>query len=193
MGDTPAQPPSKMACGCILNISGGGYLFTCGAHQDIPTFEELRSALHATPNEESLSVINRYNEKRATEIRSHPVLEITSWSELYEIGHLVLTTIGAKSGSPRSVPLGYVRDNDRLVLCAAVAGRPTNPAWYHNLVVNPSVTIETAGHTFSAQARVTEGQERERLWNLFASYRPIELELQAMTTRTIPVILLERA
>jgi deazaflavin-dependent oxidoreductase (nitroreductase family) len=55
---------------------------------------------------------------------------------------LLLTTTGAKSGEPRTHPLAYLRDAGHLYVFAGNRGAPTNPAWYHNLVAHPDVTVE---------------------------------------------------
>jgi deazaflavin-dependent oxidoreductase (nitroreductase family) len=34
------------------------------------------------------------------------------------------------------------------------------PAWFHNLIANPAVTIEVGSETFPATATVTAGEER---------------------------------
>ncbi len=46
---------------------------------------------------------------------------------------LLLTTIGRRTGKRRTRPLVYVRDGERLVLCASNGGSPRHPAWYLNL------------------------------------------------------------
>lgn len=43
---------------------------------------------------------------------------------------LLLTTTGRKSGQPRTWPLGYFRDGDRLIVTASAGGEPKHPAWY---------------------------------------------------------------
>ncbi len=55
---------------------------------------------------------------------------------------LLLTTTGAKSGQPRTTPLVYTTDGDRIVVIASKGGAPSHPAWYHNLVAHPEVTVE---------------------------------------------------
>jgi deazaflavin-dependent oxidoreductase (nitroreductase family) len=101
---------------------------------------------------------------------------------------LLLTTRGAKSGQPRTIPLGYVQDGDRLIVIAANAGAPAHPDWYHNLLAHPEVTIELGGEQFQAHASTAEGAERERLAAL-VPYYPAQ---QQKTSRQIPVVVLTR-
>lgn len=105
---------------------------------------------------------------------------------------LLLTTTGAKSGQPRTMPLVYTTDGDRIVIIASKGGAPTNPDWYHNVVANPTVTVELPGEQFQARATIAEGAERERLYNAQAALMPAFAEYQQKTTRQIPVIVLDR-
>jgi deazaflavin-dependent oxidoreductase (nitroreductase family) len=100
---------------------------------------------------------------------------------------LLLTTKGARSGLPRTAPMMYASDGDRLVVYASDAGAPHHPGWYHNLVAYPEVTVEVGSDRFDATAVVTAGDERERLWRLF----PFP-EHQEKAQREIPVIAVER-
>jgi deazaflavin-dependent oxidoreductase (nitroreductase family) len=105
---------------------------------------------------------------------------------------LLLTTIGARSGGPRTTPLVYTTDADRIVIIASFAGAPKHPAWFLNLRANPEVTVEVGTETFKARAVVPEGAERDRLFNQQAEQMPNFAEYQEKTTRTIPAVVLER-
>jgi deazaflavin-dependent oxidoreductase (nitroreductase family) len=106
---------------------------------------------------------------------------------------LILTTKGAKTGMPREHALAYSTDGDRLVVIASKGGAPTNPNWYHNVVANPDVTVEIGSDKFQAKAIVTEGEERQRLFDNQAAIMPGFADYQRNTTRVLPVIALERA
>jgi len=105
---------------------------------------------------------------------------------------LLLTTTGAKSGQPRTTPLGYTTDGDHLVIIASKAGAPSNPDWYYNVVANPAVTVEVGGQKFQARAVIAEGQERDRLYAKMAEQIPLFKDYEQKTSRKIPVVLLER-
>ena len=105
---------------------------------------------------------------------------------------MLLTTTGARSGQPRTTPLSFTRDGERYVVIASKAGSPTHPDWYHNLVRNPIVTLETGAETFQARARVADGEERERLYAAQAAVMPQFSEYQGRTSRQIPVVVFER-
>lgn len=107
---------------------------------------------------------------------------------------LILTTTGAKTGEKRESPLAYTRDGEDIVIVASKGGAPTNPAWYHNIVANPRVTVEVDGATFEADAKVAEGDERRRLYDQHAGIHQGFKEYEAKTGgRVIPVIVLRRA
>jgi deazaflavin-dependent oxidoreductase (nitroreductase family) len=105
---------------------------------------------------------------------------------------LLLTTTGAKSGQRRTTPVMYLPDGDRLLVFASKAGAPTNPAWYHNLLAHPEVTVEVGTETYEANATPLTGGERDRLFARHAGLFPQFADYQAKTTRKIPVVALER-
>jgi len=104
---------------------------------------------------------------------------------------LLLHTTGAQSGQERVSPVMYRADGDNLVVFASKAGADTNPAWYHNLRAHPQTTVEVGTQTRSVQARVAEGDERERLWAAHKQDWPGFADYETRTTRQIPVVVLE--
>jgi deazaflavin-dependent oxidoreductase (nitroreductase family) len=102
---------------------------------------------------------------------------------------LILTTTGARTGRPATVPLGFaVDDNGRVFVVASKAGAPRHPAWFHNLRANPSVTVELGDRSFQARAVVTAGEERDRLYGMVSDGAS---EYEKNTDRVFPVIVLE--
>jgi deazaflavin-dependent oxidoreductase (nitroreductase family) len=77
---------------------------------------------------------------------------------------LVLHTTGAKTGAQRRAILSYTRDGDDFIVAGTANGRPTDPAWIGNLQASPRVTFDVGATTREANATITEGPERERLW-----------------------------
>ena len=107
---------------------------------------------------------------------------------------LLLTTRGARSGQPRSTPLLYGRDGDRLVLVASKAGSPQHPAWYRNLKASPEVEVIVRGRSGRYRAHEAEGEERERLWaSAVEQYAGYDVYQGRAGTRRIPVVVLEPA
>lgn len=105
---------------------------------------------------------------------------------------LLLHTVGAKSNQERINPLAYFKDGEHYVIIASKGGAPTNPDWYHNILAHPDVTLEVGTEHFKAHASVIQGQERDRIFADVAKQAPGFGEYQKNTTRTIPVVLLER-
>jgi deazaflavin-dependent oxidoreductase (nitroreductase family) len=106
---------------------------------------------------------------------------------------LLLTSRGAKSGQTHTTPLVYTRDGDAYVILASKGGAPTNPAWYHNLRTNPDAEVEIGTERFPVRARVTGGEEHDRLFQNQAALMPNFAAYQRRTTRKIPVVVLNRA
>jgi deazaflavin-dependent oxidoreductase (nitroreductase family) len=105
---------------------------------------------------------------------------------------LLLTTKGAKTGQTRVNPMMYLDEDGVAYVFASFAGRPTNPAWYHNLVAHPQVTVEIGTETFDATARVITGADRDRIYARQAELYPGFAEYQEKTSRVIPVVALDR-
>jgi len=105
---------------------------------------------------------------------------------------LLLTTTGAKTGRRLTTPVMYLPEGERMYVFASKAGAPTNPAWYHNLVAHPTVTVEVGTETFEVRATVITGEERDRIYGQQAQRYPGFAEYQTKTTRRIPVVALDR-
>ncbi|HOU42323.1 MAG TPA: nitroreductase family deazaflavin-dependent oxidoreductase [Promineifilum sp.] len=79
---------------------------------------------------------------------------------------LAVTTTGAKSGQPRTVPLVAVPDGDRLILIASNWGQSRHPGWYYNMKANPAVRVVGGdgppGRLY--MAREVAGEERAACW-----------------------------
>lgn len=102
---------------------------------------------------------------------------------------LLLTTTGARTGRPATVPLGFgVDDSGRVFVLASKAGAPRHPSWFHNLRANPSVTVELGDRSYQARAVVTEGEERDRLYAMVSDGTS---EYEKNTDRVFPVVALE--
>ncbi len=107
---------------------------------------------------------------------------------------VLVTTVGAKSGQQRTTPLVYLPEGDRVVIFASAAGAPTHPAWYHNLVANPSVIAEVGDQRYEATANVITGDERDRLYAEQVTRMPGFGEYEKKAgARLIPVVALDRA
>jgi len=105
---------------------------------------------------------------------------------------IIVTHVGQKTGAIRKTPLMRVKDGDRYVLVGSQGGAPTDPAWVHNLRVNPNVEIRD--ETVVQPMRVHEVEdeaERSRLWKLSVAAFPPYADYQQRTSRRIPVFVAE--
>ncbi|MFJ2596301.1 nitroreductase/quinone reductase family protein [Streptomyces erythrochromogenes] len=105
---------------------------------------------------------------------------------------LLLTTTGARSGKPHTVPLGFLRDGGTPLVVASAAGADRHPAWYHNLLARPLVQVETGTEEYEAVAVPAAGARRDELFAQVVRAEPGYGEYQGRTARVIPVVALQR-
>ncbi|GAA2123383.1 nitroreductase family deazaflavin-dependent oxidoreductase [Streptomyces synnematoformans] len=103
---------------------------------------------------------------------------------------LVLATTGRRTGTPRRTCLIYGTSGDAFVVVASKGGAAENPAWFTNLVAEPSVGVQVGTRRFTARARVAAAEERGALWEQMAGIFPLYDEYAQKTDREIPVVLL---
>lgn len=104
---------------------------------------------------------------------------------------LLLDHVGAKSGTRRTTPLGYVPDGENVVLIASKGGHPRNPAWFHNLLANPDTTVQLGSERRAVRARLADPEERRRLWPRAVDLYPGYSHYKKRTAREIPLVILE--
>lgn len=105
---------------------------------------------------------------------------------------LKLTTIGRKSGEPRSTMLSSpLLEGDNVILVASYGGDDRDPQWYCNILANPDVELVMNGSNKKMRARVAEGDERTRLWETLTADHDNYAGYQRKTSRQIPVVVLE--
>lgn len=106
---------------------------------------------------------------------------------------LLLTVTGRRSGKPRTRPIVYFEIDGKLVVGATNTGKERDPQWYRNLLAQPQATVQLGASKLPVVARVAEGDERERLWAEMKRIHPMFALYERATTRSIAVIVLERA
>ena len=137
-----------------------------------------------------MSDMNDWNQKIIEEFRTN---DGKVGGQFERAPLLLLHHTGAKSGTVRVTPMMYQPVGDDYAVFASKAGAPTNPDWFHNLVANPDASVEVGTETHSVTARVTEGDERERIWAKQKADFPGFAEYEQKTDRTIPVVVLHPA
>ncbi len=113
--------------------------------------------------------------------------EILGWNIIQ------LTTIGAKTNQPRTMPLVAMFDEEKIALVASSFGRQHNPGWYYNLKVHPECEVVFKGKSEKYLARETEGEEYKKYFQMAVSqYAGYEKYKERAAHRHIPVMVLER-
>ena len=102
-----------------------------------------------------------------------------------------VTMTGARSGRVLTLPLMYVPYNDGVLLVASLAGAPSNPFWYYNLVKNPEITVRHRRRTMKLRARLAEPGEKPGLWPICDRHYPGYADYRRRTTRDIPIFVCE--
>jgi deazaflavin-dependent oxidoreductase (nitroreductase family) len=109
---------------------------------------------------------------------------------------VVLTTVGARSGEHREVPLAYFTDGDDVILIASNYGGAKHPAWYHNLRSHPECELYIGPHGGSFVATEAVGDDRDQLYDLAVDRLNHVFALhdkRSGAARTIPVMRLTPA
>ncbi|HVY87048.1 MAG TPA: nitroreductase family deazaflavin-dependent oxidoreductase [Caulobacterales bacterium] len=104
---------------------------------------------------------------------------------------LLLTTVGAKSGQARTLPLIYGESGGNFLIVASRGGSEDHPAWYRNLLAHPDCEIQVGAKHYHVRARTATSAERPALWETMNEIWPSYAEYQSRTTREIPVVVLE--
>ncbi|GAA4415087.1 nitroreductase/quinone reductase family protein [Georgenia halophila] len=112
---------------------------------------------------------------------------------VYGMPVLRLTTIGRKSGRPRSVVLASpIQEDGSLVVVASRGGDDIHPAWFLNLCADPEVEVSYQGQPARPmRARVATADERRRLWSRIVADHENYARYQGKTEREIPLVLLD--
>ncbi|MCD2098067.1 nitroreductase family deazaflavin-dependent oxidoreductase [Rhodococcus rhodochrous] len=103
----------------------------------------------------------------------------------------LVTTTGRKTGQPRTAPLLFLEDGDKVVLVASQGGLPKHPLWFRNIQANPEVTVQIKSRVRTMHARVANEEERARYWPMLTAMYPDFDKYQSWTDRVIPVVVCE--
>jgi deazaflavin-dependent oxidoreductase (nitroreductase family) len=124
-----------------------------------------------------------------------PVYRLTRGRLFGKVGRapvLLLTSIGRRSGQPRTAPVLYLADGDRMIVIGSNAGNAKAPAWSYNLKANPEAEVEIGAERRLVRARLAEGEERVALWQkMNLQYAGFE-DYDERTSRDIGVFVLDR-
>ncbi len=107
---------------------------------------------------------------------------------------IVVTTTGAKSGEPRTMPLvGIPLDGD-LAIIGSNYGLSHTPGWVFNLEADPRATVEWRDRRVAVVARAADEAEAERAFAVGTGLYPgFDAYRDRATHRRIRVFVLEPA
>jgi deazaflavin-dependent oxidoreductase (nitroreductase family) len=77
---------------------------------------------------------------------------------------VMLTTTGARSGLPRTVPVLGLPTSDGLAVIGSNYGQHHTPSWVHNLRAHPEVIASVRGRRAAMRAVLAEDDLRARIW-----------------------------
>lgn len=112
--------------------------------------------------------------------------------ELAGMWHVLVHTVGRKSGKVHKVALPYWQDPaGHRVVVGSFSGAPQHPAWYLNLTdrtANPEVLIREQRRLYWADAQILDGEEYERIWAGLTADRAYYNDYQSRTDRRLPLV-----
>ena len=129
--------------------------------------------------------------------KSHVVgLEMTDDDAVWRVAgmhHILLHTIGRRSGNEHKVALPFWRDAEgHRIVVGSFAGAHNDPAWVLNLRdrdANPRVKVRIQGGMYWSEHEVLdEGAGRDALWSAMLLDRAWYANYQSKTDRTIPLV-----
>lgn len=108
------------------------------------------------------------------------------------MAHMLVRTVGRKSGKEHRVALPYWMDaNGAPVVVASYAGADVHPAWFHNLAdktANPELFCRFQHEDFWADAEILDGEEYATIWEALTTDRPFYRDYQELTERRLPLV-----
>jgi F420H(2)-dependent quinone reductase len=84
-----------------------------------------------------------------------------------------------------------VEEDGRSAMVGSIGRSPKNPSGVYNFRANPKVTVQDGDKVFELTAREVDEAEREEWWQRATGAYPHYVELQSLTIRKIPVLVLE--
>ncbi|MGO9508450.1 MAG: nitroreductase family deazaflavin-dependent oxidoreductase [Mycobacterium sp.] len=106
---------------------------------------------------------------------------------------LLLHTVGAKTGQPRTTTLSYAKDGGDYLIVASKGGDPKAPGWYHNLKANPDIEINVGTKRFAVTGHpvLPDNPDYARMWQIVNKNNGNRyVAYQKKTSRPIPVVVL---
>ena len=104
----------------------------------------------------------------------------------------LVETTGRKTGKKRTIPIACYPHKGSVAVSASNSGSDKHPAWYLNMVANPTVLVQVGKDHYKACAEVVPDEEREALWQQIVDNNKHQGEYLKKTTRKIPLVWMRR-
>lgn len=105
---------------------------------------------------------------------------------------LRLTTVGRRSGLPRTVNLLYFPYGDDFVLVGSNWGRTRDPDWTFNLRAEPKATVEIRRREIPVLAEPVTGDRYDTMWRELLEFWPGYAMEREVAGRRLPIFQLTR-
>jgi deazaflavin-dependent oxidoreductase (nitroreductase family) len=127
----------------------------------------------------------------ATQVERYEATDGAEGGEMEGAPCIILSTLGAKTGTQRKTPLIRVEHGGEYAVVASMGGAPQNPVWYHNLVAHPDVvTLQDGAEVRDYDAHEATGDEKTEWWAHATAVWPAYDDYQTKTDRQIPLFVL---
>jgi len=105
---------------------------------------------------------------------------------------VMLTSTGAKSGEPRTVPVLGIPTQGAVAIIASNYGQYHHPAWCHNLRAHPDAEVVVDGARRRVRAVEADGERRAQIWREGLRVYPGFSQYERRAAhRRIPIFVLE--
>jgi deazaflavin-dependent oxidoreductase (nitroreductase family) len=139
-----------------------------------------------TPSAEEIVVLT------AAHVEAMETMDIDEVWQQAGMHHVMLRTVGRKSGKEHKVALPFWRDRDgHRIVVASYAGAEKDPSWFVNLAdttVNPEVYVKVQGGAFWSAPVILDGDDYVSTWAEMVEDRAWYTNYQAKTARRIPLV-----
>jgi deazaflavin-dependent oxidoreductase (nitroreductase family) len=101
---------------------------------------------------------------------------------------VLLTTTGAKTFTPATVPVMFTTTEHGILVVASNDGADDDPQWYRNAVADPVVHVEEPTREYDGAARVLAQKARDAAWKRLIADYPFFVDQQKNAGRQLPLV-----
>ena len=101
---------------------------------------------------------------------------------------ILLTTTGAKTFTPSTVPVMFTTTDEGILVVASNDGAHDEPQWYRNVVADPVVHVEAPTKEYDGAARVLAEKARDAAWKRLIADYPFFVDQQEKAGRELPLV-----